>query len=111
MRPNNPQIATSSTLAVGGSSVAFHQLADYEEFELADYAGIEHRRERDTQYLRREAKRVEKLRQLDDADEMKFSHSIQFNAVPDWSSHYIAYSNLKKLCAPPTPISAPGACG
>ncbi|KAJ5601264.1 hypothetical protein N7510_010798 [Penicillium lagena] len=29
--------------------------------------------------------------------EMKFSHSIQFNAVPDWSSNYIAYSNLKKL--------------
>ncbi|KAG0131044.1 putative plasma membrane phosphate transporter Pho87 [Tuber indicum] len=28
---------------------------------------------------------------------MKFSHSIQFNAVPDWSSHYIAYSNLKKI--------------
>ncbi|KAF2460362.1 putative plasma membrane phosphate transporter Pho87 [Lineolata rhizophorae] len=28
---------------------------------------------------------------------MKFSHSLQFNAVPDWSSHYIAYSNLKKL--------------
>ncbi|KAK4251632.1 SPX domain-containing protein [Corynascus novoguineensis] len=28
---------------------------------------------------------------------MKFSHSIQFNAVPDWSNHYIAYSNLKKL--------------
>ncbi|KAI5791601.1 SPX domain-containing protein [Peziza echinospora] len=27
---------------------------------------------------------------------MKFSHSIQFNAVPDWSSHYIAYSSLKK---------------
>lgn len=32
---------------------------------------------------------------------MKFSHSIQFNAVPDWSSHYIAYSNLKKLCVNP----------
>ena len=30
-------------------------------------------------------------------ENMKFSHSIQFNAVPDWSSHYIAYSNLKKL--------------
>ncbi|CAK7564519.1 MAG: low-affinity phosphate transporter [Sporothrix epigloea] len=30
-------------------------------------------------------------------DAMKFSHSIQFNAVPDWSTHYIAYSNLKKL--------------
>ncbi|KJF61079.1 divalent anion:Na+ symporter (DASS) family transporter [Coccidioides immitis RS] len=28
---------------------------------------------------------------------MKFSHSIQFNAVPEWSEHYIAYSNLKKL--------------
>ncbi|KAL1982620.1 hypothetical protein VTN96DRAFT_1055 [Rasamsonia emersonii] len=28
---------------------------------------------------------------------MKFSHSIQFNAVPDWSAHYIAYDNLKKL--------------
>ncbi|GAB7360406.1 hypothetical protein MBLNU230_g8363t1 [Neophaeotheca triangularis] len=28
---------------------------------------------------------------------MKFSHSIQFNAVPDWSSNYISYSNLKKL--------------
>lgn len=34
---------------------------------------------------------------------MKFSHSIQFNAVPDWSSHYIAYSNLKKLCVLPRP--------
>ena len=28
---------------------------------------------------------------------MKFSHSLQFNAVSDWSSYYIAYSNLKKL--------------
>ncbi|KOS19152.1 putative transporter [Escovopsis weberi] len=28
---------------------------------------------------------------------MKFSHSILFNAVPDWSTHYLAYSNLKKL--------------
>ncbi|KZF19878.1 SPX-domain-containing protein [Xylona heveae TC161] len=28
---------------------------------------------------------------------MKFSHSIQFNAVPDWSNNYISYSNLKKL--------------
>lgn len=32
-----------------------------------------------------------------DEEIMKFSHSIQFNAVPDWSSSYIAYSNLKKL--------------
>ncbi|RIA85720.1 SPX domain-containing protein [Glomus cerebriforme] len=28
---------------------------------------------------------------------MKFSHSIQFNSVPDWADHYLAYSNLKKL--------------
>ena len=32
---------------------------------------------------------------------MKFSHSIQFNAVPDWSSYYINYSNLKKLSVLP----------
>lgn len=32
-----------------------------------------------------------------DDEVMKFSHSIQFNAVPDWSNSYIAYSNLKKL--------------
>ncbi|KAL6153363.1 hypothetical protein ACJQWK_11391 [Exserohilum turcicum] len=37
-----------------------------------------------------------KLERLREADEMKFSHSLQFNAVPDWSNHYIAYSNLKK---------------
>ncbi|KAF1851649.1 uncharacterized protein K460DRAFT_271602 [Cucurbitaria berberidis CBS 394.84] len=45
---------------------------------------------------KREQKRREKLEQLREADEMKFSHSLQFNAVPDWSNHYIAYSNLKK---------------
>lgn len=28
---------------------------------------------------------------------MKFSHSLQFNAVPEWSSKYIAYSHLKKI--------------
>lgn len=28
---------------------------------------------------------------------MKFSHSIQFNAVPEWSSKYISYTTLKKL--------------
>ncbi|PSN61210.1 hypothetical protein BS50DRAFT_604187 [Corynespora cassiicola Philippines] len=46
---------------------------------------------------KREHKRREKLEQLREEDEMKFSHSLQFNAVPDWSNHYIAYSNLKKL--------------
>lgn len=28
---------------------------------------------------------------------MKFSHSLQFNAVPEWSSKYLAYTTLKKL--------------
>lgn len=28
---------------------------------------------------------------------MKFSHSLQFNAVPEWSSNYISYTALKKL--------------
>ena len=45
----------------------------------------------------RDRLRWAKLWQLYDEVEMKFSHSIQFNAVPDWSSHYIAYSNLKKV--------------
>ena len=83
----------------GGSAFAprKHQLVELEEYELADYVGIRIRREKDNRHLKREAKRAEKRRQLDETDEMKFSHSIQFNAVPDWSSHYIAYSNLKKL--------------
>jgi SPX domain len=46
---------------------------------------------------RRSDKRLHKLERLAEQEEMKFSHSIQFNAVPDWSNHYIAYSNLKKL--------------
>ncbi|KAI9270365.1 SPX domain-containing protein [Phascolomyces articulosus] len=28
---------------------------------------------------------------------MKFSHQLQFNAVPDWAEYYVPYSNLKKL--------------
>ncbi|KAG0225625.1 low-affinity phosphate transporter [Actinomortierella wolfii] len=28
---------------------------------------------------------------------MKFSHQLQFNVVPEWADHYIAYSNLKKI--------------
>lgn len=43
--------------------------------------------------------RLEKRQKLCDLIEadMKFSHSLQFNSVPDWSSHYLSYSNLKKL--------------
>lgn len=47
---------------------------------------------------RREEKWKRKLKELVCREGMKFSHSIQFNAVPDWTSHYISYSNLKKLC-------------
>ena len=39
-------------------------------------------------------RRLDKLARILD---MKFSHSIQFNAVPEWSNNYISYSNLKKL--------------
>lgn len=28
---------------------------------------------------------------------MKFSHSLKYNAVPEWQDHYIDYSHLKKL--------------
>jgi len=64
--------------------------------ELVDLAtGAERRRE--AYRARRDKKAKRKLQRLLEEDEMKFSHSIQFNAVPDWSSHYISYSNLKKL--------------
>jgi phosphate transporter len=70
-----------------------------EEFELVNYPTAEQRhtdaaQERQRRY---DIKRAEKRRWLEEQDDMKFSHSIQFNAVPDWSNHYIAYSNLKKL--------------
>ncbi|KAG7115237.1 putative transporter C3B8.04c like protein [Verticillium longisporum] len=57
----------------------------------------EHRRKLEARQARRDEKRLEKRLWLQAQDDMKFSHSIQFNAVPDWSSHYVAYSNLKKL--------------
>jgi len=97
LQPSFPNIASSTRLAEGGSTSGSHQLADYEEFELADCTPLQRSKEQDVRYYNREAKKAEKICRLDEADEMKFSHSIQFNAVPDWSSHYIAYSNLKKL--------------
>lgn len=69
-----------------------------EQYELGDYVEIQARKDRQDREARKRAKRDEKVRRLDELDEMKFSHSIQFNAVPDWSSQYLAYSNLKKLC-------------
>lgn len=65
----------------------------FELQELPHHTRTASRERRDTKRAR---KRRAKLEQLREADEMKFSHSLQFNAVPDWSNHYIAYSNLKK---------------
>ena len=53
--------------------------------------------DREEREYKREEKWRRKLQRVVQEEEMKFSHSIQFNAVPDWSSHYIGYSNLKKL--------------
>jgi hypothetical protein len=66
-------------------------------FELQDYPdNAADRRDTQRPESKRERKRREKLEQILEEAEMKFSHSLQFNSVPDWSSHYIAYSNLKK---------------
>ncbi|KAI9797653.1 MAG: low-affinity phosphate transporter [Candelina submexicana] len=65
--------------------------------ELQDLGAAVRKKEHTRRQVKREQKREQKLQRLRAEDEMKFSHSIQFNAVPDWSSHYISYSNLKKL--------------
>ena len=70
--------------------------------ELEDFAGGERAvawgaKAKSGREDRRKEKRERKLAELAYREEMKFSHSIQFNAVPDWSSNYISYSNLKKL--------------
>ncbi len=68
--------------------------------ELQNLAGKSDQSNRDqdnNRQHRRDQKRERKLQRILGAEEMKFSHSIQFNAVPDWSSSYISYSNLKKL--------------
>ncbi|KAI9717022.1 MAG: hypothetical protein M1812_004957 [Candelaria pacifica] len=65
--------------------------------ELQDLGAAFNKKEHARRQFRREQKREQKLQRFREEDEMKFSHSIQFNAVPDWSSHYISYSNLKKL--------------
>ena len=69
-----------------------------DSIELSEYGPLSQRQNFAQRQRRRQEKKAAKRKWLDQQDEMKFSHSIQFNAVPDWSSHYIAYSNLKKLC-------------
>jgi hypothetical protein len=74
----------------------YRDAATPQAFELGELGTSAKREQRGARESKREHKRREKLEQLREADEMKFSHSLQFNAVPDWSNHYIAYSNLKK---------------
>ncbi|KAK5046031.1 hypothetical protein LTR84_008818 [Exophiala bonariae] len=80
--PNSPRPFRLASVAPAGPSI-----------EL-DTFNPDRRKARDR---RRHEKRLQKLESLDQREAMKFSHSIQFNAVPDWSSNYISYSNLKKL--------------
>lgn len=78
-----------SSLTITTVSVELHQL-------LRKDSNPEKKNWKDRQNRdRQEAER--KLREFPPLEKMKFSHSIQFNAVPEWSSHYISYSNLKKL--------------
>ncbi len=100
----NPHRATASS---SSSRPPSEKIEQPEQIELAEYPRpadataqkyLEAVRQREHTY---DLRRAEKRRWLEEQDEMKFSHSLQFNAVPDWSSHYIAYSNLKKLCVPP----------
>lgn len=96
---DNTDTLSLTRLDRGGSPLATNEPLQpgVEQYELADYKHIQKRQELDAEGARRAAKKARKARRLDEQDEMKFSHSIQFNAVPDWSSQYIAYSNLKKL--------------
>ncbi|CAK7265957.1 low-affinity phosphate transporter [Sporothrix epigloea] len=86
--------ATRTTAAtLSESSNTSHQVP-IDSLELDDLPGRDERRRHIHCQFPPQACRAA----LEPADAaMKFSHSIQFNAVPDWSSHYIAYSNLKKL--------------
>ncbi|KXH29802.1 SPX domain-containing protein [Colletotrichum simmondsii] len=93
-------LTSNSLRERGGSSTnssSNSTVAQAESYELADYKIISAQKAVKDLEARREEKKLWKRRWLDEQDDMKFSHSIQFNAVPDWSSHYIAYSNLKKL--------------
>jgi hypothetical protein len=77
----------------------FTHYRDVESTQAFELQQLDHRTrpaQEGARESKRDRKRREKLEQLREADEMKFSHSLQFNAVPDWSNHYIAYSNLKK---------------
>ncbi|KAK4240262.1 Low-affinity phosphate transporter PHO91 [Achaetomium macrosporum] len=98
-QPESNRQTRSGFLDRGGSTQCATFDSPPEQIELAEYPTANRKyhdavRERQLKY---DTKRAEKRKWLEEQDDMKFSHSIQFNAVPDWSNHYIAYSNLKKL--------------
>lgn len=104
MPGETPDRLTSHTRLQGGGRSGTRRAArdellidGLEHFELADYKQIDRQKALALRDAHQADKKAQKIKRLDHEDDMKFSHSIQFNAVPDWSSHYIAYSNLKKL--------------
>lgn len=93
---DDPFCSPSRSTTTLDVSSPYRDLATSEGIELREFHTESSILQAGAQETTRERKRREKLEQLREADEMKFSHSLQFNAVPDWSNHYIAYSNLKK---------------
>ena len=87
----NTKTAISSFDHAGGTLTGSLELDDLTR------DGRSRRRQSQQHLLLPQSRRASHRPDNDDDDAMKFSHSIQFNAVPDWSTHYIAYSNLKKL--------------
>jgi SPX domain len=114
--PTRKRRVTTDLLLASGQALASTvspSLLDDSDFgvvdtgiELEDFAGGERAvawgaKSNSGREAQREEKKRRKRQELADREEMKFSHSIQFNAVPDWSSNYISYSNLKKLYVVP----------
>ncbi|KGQ02128.1 hypothetical protein PAAG_11079 [Paracoccidioides lutzii Pb01] len=96
LRRNPGRTSALSSLVLSGSFV--HRWEAEEDAEGEGYFEEEGAPRDRNQNRKSNTKRRPRWETLPiDDDIMKFSHSIQFNAVPDWSSHYIAYSNLKKI--------------
>ncbi|MCJ1472080.1 low-affinity phosphate transporter [Lambiella insularis] len=95
--PHHMQRAAACTVSAisrtGGGLPGY--TGDY--IELQDFACQSSGPFLDEREERHRIKSERKLRELNEREAMKFSHSVQFNAVPDWSTYYISYSNLKKL--------------
>ncbi|KAI9892758.1 MAG: low-affinity phosphate transporter [Vezdaea aestivalis] len=92
---STPADVVPSSLAVGRGRTG--RAEGHPAIELQDLPRVSAQRAANQRSLRRDTKRIQQLQELEKLDEMKFSHSIQFNAVSEWSPNYISYSNLKKL--------------